>query len=117
VLHEYRMTPDDELATVKWIGNTSTAELKSRTGISSTRLELVPLAVQVLRQMVLTFAPQEIALSSYGIREGLLYEQMSTSIRKRDPLIEAAKFTERKMARLPGAGKRLFQFLSPIFAG
>ena len=89
----------------------------SRSGISSSRLELVPLAVQVLRQLVLTFAPREIAVSSYGIREGLLYEQMSAGIRKRDPLIEAAKFTERKLARLPGAGKRLFQFLAPVFAG
>lgn len=117
VLHEYRMTPEDVLATVKWIGDTPQAEMKSRSGISSSRLELVPLAVQVLRQLVLTFAPREIAVSSYGIREGLLYEQMSAGIRKRDPLIEAAKFTERKMARLPGAGKRLFQFLAPVFAG
>lgn len=115
VLHEYRMTPDDVLATVKWIGNESLADLKSRTGISSGRLELVPLAVQVLRQLVLTFQPQEIAVSSYGIREGLLYEQMSESIRKRDPLIEAARFTERQMARMPGTGKKLHQFLAPLF--
>lgn len=115
VLHEYRMTPDDVLATVKWIGNESLSELKSRTGLSSSRLELVPLAVQVLRQLVLTFQPQEIAVSSYGIREGLLYEQMSDGIRKRDPLIEAARFTERQMARMPGTGKKLYQFLSPVF--
>ena len=57
VLHEYRMSPDDVLATVKWIGNESLSDLKSRTGISLSRLELVPLAVQVLRQLVLTFQP------------------------------------------------------------
>lgn len=117
VLHEYRMTPDDVLATVKWIGNENLSDLKSRTGISSGRLELVPLAVQVLRQLVLTFGPQEIAVSSYGIREGLLYEQMSESIRKRDPLTEAARFMERQMARMPGTGKKLHQFLAPLFPG
>nr|WP_254368057.1 exopolyphosphatase [Paracoccus sp. Z118] len=115
VLHEYRMTVDDVLATVKWLGDQDMATLKARTGVSQARLELVPLAGLVLRQFVQTFAPPEIAISSYGIREGLLYEQMSDSIRKRDPLIEAARFTERQMARLPGFGKKLHQFLAPLF--
>lgn len=116
VLHEYRMTPEDVVATVKWIADQNLSELKGRTGISTSRLELVPLAAMVLRELVQTFAPPEIAVSSYGIREGLLYEQMSDSIRKRDPLIEAARFTERQMARLPGSGKQLHQFLLPLFA-
>ncbi|HRO13548.1 MAG TPA: Ppx/GppA family phosphatase [Paracoccus sp. (in: a-proteobacteria)] len=115
VLHEYRMTPDDVLATVKWIADSSLSDLRARTGISSSRMDLVPLASLVLRQLVQTFRPPELAISSYGIREGLLYEQMSDSIRKRDPLIEAARFTERQMARMPGFGKRLYEFLSPLF--
>ncbi len=115
VLHEYRMTPDDVAATLRWIGNHDMATLKARTGVSSSRLVLVPLAMKVLRQLVQTFKPAEIAISSYGIREGLLYEQMSQSIRKRDPLIEAARFTERQMARMPGFGKKLHRFLAPLF--
>ncbi len=115
VLHEYRMTPDDVAATLRWIGNHDMATLKARTGVSSSRLVLVPLAIKVLRQLVQTFTPSEIAISSYGIREGLLYEQMSQSIRKRDPLIEAARFTERQMARMPGFGKKLHRFLAPLF--
>ena len=116
VLHEYRMTPQAVLDTVKWIADQNLADLKSRTGISTSRIELVPLASLVLRQLVQTFEPSEIAVSSYGIREGLLYEQMSPSIRKRDPLIEAARFTERQMARMPGFGRKLYQFLTPLFA-
>ncbi|WP_299360063.1 Ppx/GppA family phosphatase [uncultured Paracoccus sp.] len=115
VLHEYRMTPDDVIATVKWVADNDLAELKARTGISSSRIELVPLAMQVLRQLVQTFEPPEIAVSSYGIREGILYEQMPDSIRRRDPLIEAARFTERQMARMPGFGKKLYHFLMPLF--
>jgi exopolyphosphatase/guanosine-5'-triphosphate,3'-diphosphate pyrophosphatase len=75
----------------------------------------VPLASQVLRQLVLSLKPKSLAVSSYGIREGLLYEQMPLSLRSRDPLLEAARFSERQMARMPGFGKRLYQFLEPIF--
>jgi len=115
VLHEYRMTPQAVLQTVKWIDEQNLTELRGRLGISASRMDLVPLASQVLRELVQSFEPKSLAISSYGIREGLLYEQMPPSLRARDPLIEAARFAERQMARMPGFGKRLYHFLQPIF--
>lgn len=115
VLHEYRMTPDSVGETVDWIAENDLNQLRGRVGISSSRMELVPLASRVLSELIATFKPAELAVSSYGIREGLLYEQMSDRLRKRDPLIELARFTERQMARMPGFGKKLYQFLLPIF--
>ena len=115
VLHEYRMTPDAARDTIDWIGRADLTELRANTGISTSRMELVPLAARVLGRMIDRFAPEELDISSYGIREGLLYEHMSTNLRRRDPLIEAARFTEKQMARLPGFGKKLHQFLLPLF--
>lgn len=115
VLHEYRMTRADAAATVEWLGKQDLAALRQRTGISTARIELVPLAAQVLRQLVATFEPGEIAISSYGIREGLLYQRMSPALRKRDPLIEAARHAEMSLARMPGFGKKLYRFLQPLF--
>ncbi len=115
VLHEYRMGPQSVLQTVQWIGKSNLDELRAKTGTSAARMELVPLASQVLRQLVLTFHPQEIDVSSYGIREGLLYEQMPARLRSRDPLIEACRHAERTMARIPGFGKKLFAFIEPLY--
>ncbi|MDO5622341.1 MAG: Ppx/GppA family phosphatase [Paracoccus sp. (in: a-proteobacteria)] len=115
VLHEYRMDPQAVLETTDWIAKNDMSELRKQVGISSSRIELVPLAAQVLRQLVESFAPRELAVSSYGIREGLLYEQMPDELRHRDPLIEAARFSERQMSRMPGFGKKLYQFLLPLF--
>ncbi|SES26002.1 exopolyphosphatase / guanosine-5'-triphosphate,3'-diphosphate pyrophosphatase [Tranquillimonas rosea] len=117
VLHEYRMTPADVRETVKWIAGQDTAALRSGTGIGEARMALVPLASQVLSELVRVFKPKEIAVSSYGIREGMLYEQMSPELRDRDPLIEACRFQERKDSRLPGFGRALYNFVLPIFAG
>ena len=116
VLHEYRMTPDMVLETCDWIGKTDLAALRLKTGTSQARMDLVPLAAQVLRALVEVFGPREIDVSSYGIREGLLYEQMPERLRRRDPLIEACRFAERTTARTPGFGKKLFQFLAPLYA-
>jgi exopolyphosphatase/guanosine-5'-triphosphate,3'-diphosphate pyrophosphatase len=116
VLHEYRMTPQGILDTIKYIGKTDIDDLRARTGTSAERMRLVPLAAEVLRVLVRKLKPREIAVSSYGIREGLLYEQMSEALRSRDPLIEAARHSEAQSARMPGFGRQLYRFVDPLFA-
>jgi exopolyphosphatase/guanosine-5'-triphosphate,3'-diphosphate pyrophosphatase len=115
VLHEYRMTPQGVLDTLDWIGTQDQALLRLRTGTSADRMDLVPLAVEVLRELVLMFKPGEIDVSAYGIREGLLFEQMPERLRARDPLIEAARVAEITSARMPGFGKKLYNFLMPLY--
>lgn len=115
VLHEYRMTPKSVAATLKLIANSNPSCLRTRTGISESRMSLVPLAGEVLREMVAKFKPLEIAVSGYGIREGMLYERMPEDLRRRDPLIEACRFAEAKDARMPGFGKLLHEFVAPLF--
>jgi exopolyphosphatase/guanosine-5'-triphosphate,3'-diphosphate pyrophosphatase len=115
VLHEYRMTAEQVSATRTYIGESDPAELRSRCDLSDDRMSLVPLAVQVLDEVVRVFRPKDIAISSYGIREGLLFEHMPKALRDRDPLIEACRFAEMKDARIPGFGDTLYSFVSPLF--
>ena len=115
VLHEYRMTPRAVSATVKYIKETDADELRQLSGVSSNRMSLVPFAAEVLSRLIKTFRPKDIAISSYGIREGMLYEQMPQRLRDRDPLIEACRFAEAKDARMPGFGKILNNFILPLF--
>jgi len=116
VLHEYRMRASSIRDTLAHIQTYEDLEsLRQRAGVSSARMALVPQAAEVLREVVRTFKPHDIAISSYGIREGMLYEQMPQKLRDRDPLIEACRFTESKDARVPGFGKALYQFIMPLF--
>ncbi len=117
VLHEYRMTPKAIYETLAHIEARDQQTLRAETGIGETRMALVPLASLVLRQLVRALKPREIAISSYGIREGLLYEQMPQRLRDRDPLIESCRFQEQKDARLPGFGRALYHFIAPLFKG
>ncbi|MCU4654855.1 Ppx/GppA family phosphatase [Roseibacterium sp. SDUM158016] len=115
VLHEYRMTPKAILETIKLIEKSEINELRASTGTSAERMRLVPLAAEVLKVLVRKLHPKEVAVSSYGIREGLLYEQMSEALRHRDPLIEAARHAEASSARMPGFGRALYRFVEPLF--
>src|SRR6056297_2044121 len=115
VLHEYRMDAEAVQKTLAFIESSDLDKLRKACGISSARMALVPLAGEVLTAVIETFQPKDIATSSYGIREGLLYEQMPQNLRDRDPLIEASRFAEVKDARLPGLGKLLYDFVMPLF--
>ncbi|NBZ86297.1 Ppx/GppA family phosphatase [Stagnihabitans tardus] len=117
VLHEYRMQPQSLLDTIAWIQASDAGVLRARTGTSSERMDLVPLACEVLAQLITVLKPSELDVSAYGIREGLLYEVMPDHLRKRDPLIEAARMAELTAARIPGTGKKLYEFLLPLFPG
>ncbi len=115
VLHEYRMTSRKISKTAEYIRSSDLQELRARCGISDSRMSLVPLATIVLQELMRTFKPKDVAVSSYGIREGMLFEQMPRALRERDPLIEACRFAEAKDARLPGFGRVLFDFVKPLF--
>lgn len=115
VLHEYRMTRKSITATAKYIAQNDPNELRARCGVSANRMALVPIATEVLREVLRVFTPHDIAISAYGIREGMLYEQMPQHLRDRDPLIEACRFAEAKDARIPGFGRTLYEFVQPLF--
>jgi exopolyphosphatase / guanosine-5'-triphosphate,3'-diphosphate pyrophosphatase len=115
VLHEYRMTARAIAATQTYVNESDLTELRGRCGISDDRMILVPLASLVLNELIQVFKPKDITVSAYGIREGMLYEQMPPAMRELDPLIEACRFAEAKDARLPGFGPVLYDFVLPLF--
>jgi exopolyphosphatase/guanosine-5'-triphosphate,3'-diphosphate pyrophosphatase len=115
VLHEYRMNAEQVSATRDHIDGADLAALRARCALSEDRMALVPIAVQVLDAVVRVFRPKDITVSSYGLREGLLFEHMPKGLRDRDPLIEACRFAEAKDARLPGFGDVLYNFVLPLF--
>ena len=117
VLHEYRMTVKETKKTIRWIQEGDIEDLRARTGLSESRISLVPLASEVLDALLDVWEPDEIVVSAYGIREGMLYEQMPPQLRAREPLLEAARFAEEKDARQPGFGSALFAFLRPLMEG
>ena len=115
VLHEYRMDAASVHKTLKFIKDNNDTKLQHVSSLSEARFSLVPFAGEVLDVILKVFEPKDIAVSSYGLREGLLYEQMSDDIRARDPLIEACKVSEKSDARVPGMGKSLNKFVAPLF--
>jgi len=115
VIHEYRMDIEAVSATRAYVEAADPGTLSARISLSKERLAVVPQAMRVLEEFVHRFRPRDIALSAYGLREGLLYEKMPRELRAADPLIESCRFAEMRDARMPGFGSVLFDFVRPLF--
>jgi exopolyphosphatase/guanosine-5'-triphosphate,3'-diphosphate pyrophosphatase len=117
VLHGYQPPIPQLLETVAWTAKQDQAAMSSMTGTSTQRLSLIPLASRVLAELLRKLEPEAVAVSAFGLREGLLYRQMPEPMRLLDPLIEACRHMEAASARTPGFGEALCRWLAPLFQG
>jgi exopolyphosphatase/guanosine-5'-triphosphate,3'-diphosphate pyrophosphatase len=83
--------------------------------IGSARLASTPVAAMLLDQLVRRIRPRELVVSSFGIREGLLYSELSASVRRQDPLIEAARDAGGSERRFGEHGDILDAWIAPLF--
>ena len=63
------------------------AKLAECPGISQMRAEYLPDAAALLRPLLKALEPDELVFSSWGIREGLLFDRLDPVQRAKDPLI------------------------------
>lgn len=61
--------------------------LKGRDRISSMRAEKLPDAAVLLQALLARLAPDRVVFSSWGLREGLLYDRLPDHTRAQDPLL------------------------------
>jgi len=115
VMNEYLMSRNSLVATLDSIEKAETDGTMDQFMLQPERLKHLPTAARILRSMISVFQPDGIAVSAYGIREGMLYEQMPERLRHRDPLIEACLHAEYSSARMPGFGQHLHRFIRPLF--
>ncbi len=117
VLHGYEPPTPQLLETLEWIRTQEQAQMAAITGTSPQRLSLIPLASRVLAELIRKVEPEAVAISAYGLREGLLYRQMPEPMRLLDPLVEACRHMEQNGARNPGFGDALCRWMMPLFEG
>jgi exopolyphosphatase/guanosine-5'-triphosphate,3'-diphosphate pyrophosphatase len=91
-------------------------ELKSIPGMASNRAAALPDAAALLAALANIIDVPEMTISSSGLREGLLYQALDAETQAQDPLIVAAEFEGRRLARFAPHGPALAEWIAPLFA-
>jgi exopolyphosphatase/guanosine-5'-triphosphate,3'-diphosphate pyrophosphatase len=85
--------------------------------LAAGRIAALPGATALLAGVVRLLEPNELVTSIYGLREGLLFDQLSDAERHEDPLIAATRFEGERLTRFPFHGDALADWIAPVFAG
>ena len=103
-----------ELCTVLAKQGRKSLELMS--GVSKRRMELLPYGAAVLQRLMLAAKFKDVVLSANGVREGLIYEKLSSEERSKDPLIDFATIENARLSRSPDHALEMFHWSSPLFS-
>lgn len=90
-------------------------ELRTIPGMASNRAAALPDATALLAALVNILDVPEMTVSSSGLREGLLYQALDADMRAQDPLIVAAEFEGRRLARFAPHGRAIAEWITPLF--
>ena len=86
--HGFEMAPVEAKALLtKALGNETIDSLKARDRISSMRAEKLPDASVLAEAMLSRFEPSRLIFSSWGLREGLVFDSLPEHTKAQDPLL------------------------------
>lgn len=112
ITHQYRMKPGRAKELRKLIRSRD-PRLSGAT--TPPRLATSPAAAMLLEIVAEELEPSELVVSTYGIREGLLYSKLKKKDRRIDPLIEEARETGGGEHRFGQHGDLLDAWIAPLF--
>lgn len=112
ITHQYRMKPGRAKDLRKLV---RALDPELGTAITPARLATSPAAAMLLELLVEELEPSELVVSTYGIREGLLYSRLNKKDRSIDPLIEEAREAGGSEHRFGQHGDLLDQWIAPLF--
>jgi len=115
IVHQHEMTPGlprEILPQIDALDRSSASNIPS---FSMSRLSTLPAATRLLRALSERLRPNRLVVSSFGIREGLLYADLPAATKAHDPLIEAARDAGTGLGRFAQHGELLDSWIAPLF--
>jgi exopolyphosphatase/guanosine-5'-triphosphate,3'-diphosphate pyrophosphatase len=88
--------------------------LRAIPSVSASRIPTLPVANQLLEALVEALRPSALVVSSFGIREGLLYDDLARKAQALDPLVEAAREVGTGLGRFAQHGALLDAWIAPV---
>ncbi len=115
IVHQYQMPREAPAQLVRSLSQIDLMALRQVPNISTSRLASLPGAAMLLAATVKRLGSSSVIASGFGLREGLLYGELSPQQQRLDPLIVAARAEGARQGRFPEHGDMLFDWMGDVF--
>lgn len=116
IVHHYWMPPENAQHLVRVLAHLDRKRLRDVIGLSGSRIPTLSHAALLLSHVGRQLGSSELIVSAYGLREGLLYDELTEYQRAQDPLIASTREEGARQGRFPEHGDLLDRWLAPLFA-
>ncbi len=107
VMHGYSIPAREAAELADLVERVDPSSFLAIDSVNAARRPLLVYGAVVLDELIRRAKPKDIVISTYGVREGLLYEALDIARRSDDPLLVAARKMNRLLARSPGYAEEL----------
>jgi exopolyphosphatase/guanosine-5'-triphosphate,3'-diphosphate pyrophosphatase len=115
IVHQYEMPASAPAQLVRSLSQIDLATLRDVPNLSTSRLPSLPGAAVLLAATAKRLGSSSLISSGFGLREGLLFGQLSAAEQALDPLIEAARAEGIRQGRFAEHGDMLFAWMDGLF--
>src|SRR3546814_11503217 len=114
VIHHYEMTKETPARLVRVLARTDKAKLKAIPSLSASRIPTLLDAATLLAVMVRQLGSSNLIVSAFGLRDGLLFDNLPETVRALDPPLTAAAVEGERQCRFAGLGDGMTRWIAPI---
>ncbi len=107
VMHGYAIPAREAADLADLVERVDASSFLAIESVNAARRPLLAYGAVVLDELIRRAKPKDVVISTYGVREGLLYEALEPGRRSDDPLIVAAQKSNRLLARAPAYATEL----------
>ena len=114
VMHGYCMSAAEAADLAERVERGDASALAAIQSVNAARRPLLGYGAVVLSELIRRAKPKNIVISTYGVREGLLFEALDPRRRDDDPLIVAAEKLNGLLARSPNYARDLVAWTGQV---
>jgi exopolyphosphatase/guanosine-5'-triphosphate,3'-diphosphate pyrophosphatase len=115
IIHQYEISCAEALKLSNKVGNLQPKQTNQLKGISSRRRSMAPYSARLLSALLQKVLPEKVIFSGFGLREGVLFEDLISDARNSDPLIDHCIKLGLAGARIPFDGFQIAQWVKNVF--
>jgi len=115
ILHGYYSSRGEISAYARRLSKLDVADIPFSSSLPSRRREVLPTASVILIELLAAMRAKRAVTSSYGLREGLLFDALDSSARKVDPFLYSCHVLADERCRFPEHARVIFDWTRPLF--
>ncbi len=115
IIHAHRMSRERINQLRALVRTTPADQLRTLADVPSSRVGTLPAAAAMLDALGRVLEPGAIVVSAFGLRDGILFNDLKPAVSAQDPLLAAALEVGERLGRFGDHGALLDQWISPLF--